>query len=51
VDYRQVQCPICEQICTDTVWIFHTLLLADEPAMHQVVAAIRKVCENAAELR
>jgi dTDP-4-amino-4,6-dideoxygalactose transaminase len=51
VDYRQVQCPVCEQICADTVWIFHTLLLADEPAMQQIAAAIRKVCEHAAEVK
>jgi dTDP-4-amino-4,6-dideoxygalactose transaminase len=51
IDYRQVSCPTCEQICADTCWLFHTLLLADEPAMQHIVAAIRKVCENVSELR
>ena len=51
VDYRQVSCPVCEQICNDTFWLFHTLFLADEPAMHKIVDAIAKVCENVSELR
>ena len=51
VDYRQVSCPVCEQVCADTCWLFHTLLLADESAMRAIVAAIRKVCENVGELQ
>ncbi len=50
VDYTQVSCPVCEQVCEDTCWIFHSALLADEPAMHGIVAAIRKVVEHAGEL-
>jgi dTDP-4-amino-4,6-dideoxygalactose transaminase len=51
VDYRQASCPVCEQVCADTFWLFHTLLLADEAAIHLVIAAIRKVCENVRELQ
>ncbi|MCL5273207.1 MAG: DegT/DnrJ/EryC1/StrS family aminotransferase [Chloroflexi bacterium] len=51
IDYRQVHCPVCEQVCADTFWLSHTLLLADESAMHQIVAAVRKVCDNVSELR
>ena len=51
VDYRQASCPVCEQVCADTFWLFHTLLLADAPAMTAVVDAIRKVCENVSELQ
>jgi dTDP-4-amino-4,6-dideoxygalactose transaminase len=51
MDYRTVQCPVCEQICVDTMWLFHTLLLADASAMEEVVEAIHKVAANAADLR
>jgi dTDP-4-amino-4,6-dideoxygalactose transaminase len=51
VDYRQVCCPVCEQVCADGIWLFHTLLLTDESAMHKIADAIAKVCENVAELR
>jgi len=51
VDYSTVCCPICEQVCEDTCWIGHPALLAAEEAMHLFVAAVRKVCDNLAELR
>ena len=50
VDYTQVSCPVCEQICQDTCWIFHSALLADEDAMFGIVAAVRKVVEHIREL-
>jgi hypothetical protein len=31
------------------VWLFHTLLLADESAMRVVVNAVEKVVEHASE--
>jgi hypothetical protein len=40
------KCPVAEQVCTDTCWIFQTVLLADASAMHSIVDAIGKVCEN-----
>jgi dTDP-4-amino-4,6-dideoxygalactose transaminase len=46
IDYRRVSCPVCEQVCEDTCWLFHTLLLAEEKAMRAIAAAIRKVCEH-----
>jgi dTDP-4-amino-4,6-dideoxygalactose transaminase len=51
IDYTVVSCPVCEQVCRDTVILPHALLLADESAMHSVVEAIRKVCEHSGELR
>jgi dTDP-4-amino-4,6-dideoxygalactose transaminase len=51
VDYRQVCCPVCEQICTDTFWLFHTLLLSDSSAMESIVDAIQKVRENVDQLK
>ena len=50
-DYTQDHCPVCEQICNDTVWLFHTLLLADIEAMHDIVGAVSKVMQHADELR
>ena len=50
VDYAVVSCPVCEQVCADTCWIFHSALLADEAAMQGIVAAVSKVVENVREL-
>jgi len=46
VDYTTVSCPVCEQVCEDTCWIFHTLLLAEPSAMRGIVGAVSKVCEH-----
>lgn len=51
VDYTRVCCPVCEAVCSDTVWLSHTMLLADEPAIRDAASAIKKVCENIGELR
>jgi dTDP-4-amino-4,6-dideoxygalactose transaminase len=46
IDYNQVSCPVCEQVCGDTCWITHQALLADSDAMLSIVSSIRKVCEH-----
>lgn len=51
IDYTRVSCPVCEQVCQDTCWLPHTLLLAEPEAMERVVAAVAKVVEHADELR
>jgi dTDP-4-amino-4,6-dideoxygalactose transaminase len=51
VDYRNVNCPVCEQVCRDAVWIPHNVLLADEPKIARLAEAIRKVVAGAALLR
>ena len=43
VDYTQVHCPVCEQVCRDAVWIPQHVLLADEPAMRSLAEAVRKI--------
>lgn len=43
VDYREVNCPVCEQVCSDAVWIPHQVMLADEARIHAALAAVRKV--------
>ncbi len=50
LDYTQAACPVCERACDETVWLFHTLLLADEPAMRDIVNAIEKVVSHAREI-
>jgi dTDP-4-amino-4,6-dideoxygalactose transaminase len=51
IDYATVSCPVCEQICADTCWIPHRILLAEEPEILGIVAAVRKVVEHVEELR
>jgi dTDP-4-amino-4,6-dideoxygalactose transaminase len=51
VDFRHVSCPVCEQVCGDTVWIPHNVLLADEPQILLLAEAIRKVVAGATALR
>jgi dTDP-4-amino-4,6-dideoxygalactose transaminase len=51
VDYRDVSCPVCEQVCRDAVWIPQNVLLADEAKILRVADAIRKVVAGAASLR
>ncbi|MCI0335746.1 MAG: DegT/DnrJ/EryC1/StrS family aminotransferase [Planctomycetes bacterium] len=51
VDYRDVSCPVCEEVCSDAVWIPHNVLLADEPQILRLAEAIRKVVANAPALR
>lgn len=51
VDYRQVHCPVCEQVCRDAVWIPQNVLLGDEVQIRLLAEAICKVAHNAAQLR
>jgi dTDP-4-amino-4,6-dideoxygalactose transaminase len=43
VDYTQVQCPVCEQVCRDAVWIPQNVLLANEVAIGSAAEAVRKI--------
>jgi dTDP-4-amino-4,6-dideoxygalactose transaminase len=47
VDYTDVECPVCEQVCRDAVWIPQNVLLAEEPQIRRLAEAIRKVAHNA----
>jgi hypothetical protein len=51
VDYRGVSCPVCEQVCSDAVWIPQEVLLAEESQILRLAEAIRKVVANAPALR
>ncbi|MFQ6098202.1 MAG: DegT/DnrJ/EryC1/StrS family aminotransferase, partial [Armatimonadota bacterium] len=51
VDYRQTECPVCEQVSDETgVWLAQNVLLADEEALDDIVEAAVKVRENVGEL-
>jgi hypothetical protein len=41
---------VAESACLETVWLFHTLLLADTAAMRSIVNAIEKVVSHAHEV-
>lgn len=43
VDYRDVQCPVCEQVCDDAIWIPQYVLLADRPKIESLCDGLRKV--------
>jgi hypothetical protein len=47
VDYRDVSCPVCEQVCQDAVWIPHHVLLAEPNEFDSAIRAIRKVAQQA----
>jgi dTDP-4-amino-4,6-dideoxygalactose transaminase len=46
-DYRNVSCPVCEQVCQDAVWIPHSVLLAESEPFDSAIRAIQKVARNA----
>jgi dTDP-4-amino-4,6-dideoxygalactose transaminase len=43
IDYPNLSLPVCEQVCTDTVWMSQTLLLGTKADMDDIAAAIAKV--------
>jgi len=43
VDYAAVECPVCEQACRDSVWIFQSLLLGKRQDMEDIAEAIAKI--------
>lgn len=43
MDYGAVNCPVCEQVCKDAVWLFQSLLLGDQEDMQDIVAAVCKI--------
>ena len=50
VSYADVNCPVCEQVCRDVVWIPQNALLAGESEIHALTAAVEKVAAHAHEL-
>ena len=50
VDYSAVNCPVCEQVCRDAVWIPQHVLLADAAEIEALGHGISKVVRHAARL-
>jgi dTDP-4-amino-4,6-dideoxygalactose transaminase len=50
VDFTNVSCPVCEQVCRDAVWIPQNVLLAEEPRIRRLAEAICKVAHGVAAL-
>jgi dTDP-4-amino-4,6-dideoxygalactose transaminase len=43
VDYRDVSCPVCEQVCEDAIWLPQYVLLADPPQIDALCDVLRAV--------
>lgn len=43
LDYSDVHCPVCEQVCEDTIWIHQSALLAEKADMEAIATAVRKI--------
>jgi dTDP-4-amino-4,6-dideoxygalactose transaminase len=45
IDYAayEAQCPVCEEVCQDAVWIIQHLLLGPREDMDDIVAAVGKI--------
>jgi len=41
VDYTKTDCPVCEQVCRDAIWIPQNVLLADENDVRRAAELIR----------
>jgi dTDP-4-amino-4,6-dideoxygalactose transaminase len=43
VDYAAVECPECEKLCADGIWLFQTLLLGARSDMDDIAEAAAKI--------
>jgi dTDP-4-amino-4,6-dideoxygalactose transaminase len=50
VNYTEVKCPVCEQVCRDAVWLPQNVLLTDESGIREISDAIKKVVAHAPDL-
>lgn len=48
--YPEPVCPVADEVCTDTIWLPHHWLMADDEQIGQVAAAISKVVRSADQL-
>lgn len=51
MDYTQVECPASERLLANSIWLFHTVLLAAEADLVRLVEAFRKVLSRVGDLR
>jgi dTDP-4-amino-4,6-dideoxygalactose transaminase len=51
LDYGKVRCPVCEKACSsEALWLLQSHLLGSRRDMEDVVAAVEKVRQHAAEI-
>jgi dTDP-4-amino-4,6-dideoxygalactose transaminase len=43
IDYSAVQCPVCEEVCGDTIWLGQNMLLGSQGDMDDIADAIQKI--------
>ena len=43
IDYPSLHLPVCEQVCSDTVWLEQYLLLSDPAEMDDIATAIARI--------
>jgi dTDP-4-amino-4,6-dideoxygalactose transaminase len=50
VDYQEVSCPVAEELCEESMWLFHSLLLGSEEDTADIARAFEKVAGASGEL-
>jgi dTDP-4-amino-4,6-dideoxygalactose transaminase len=43
INYPELNCPVCEEICQDVVWLYQHMLLGEKQDMDDIAEAIRKI--------
>lgn len=43
IDYASLNLPVCEQVCSDSVWFFQNMLLGERGDMEEIAEALAKV--------
>ncbi len=51
VSYAETDCPVCEQVCRDVIWLPQNVLLAEPSKIEALAAAIVKVAARSDELK
>ena len=46
VDYRDVDCPVCEAVCNDAAWIQQNALLGSDEQIEALCGGLRKVLDS-----
>jgi dTDP-4-amino-4,6-dideoxygalactose transaminase len=43
-------CPVNDQVCEETVWLFHNILIGEKEDMNDIATAIERISRNADKL-
>jgi dTDP-4-amino-4,6-dideoxygalactose transaminase len=49
-DYRDVNCPVTEELCQQVIWLFHSLLLGSDDDVQDISKAFEKVVDHHRDL-